>query len=78
MLNQLLSWLLEFQQNFLAENLNEIYDRLNLLLQEKQAGINSDLINQESVAINDKLFGYKCLSEKQYKQLLIKSNVIYK
>ena len=40
---------------FLAENPNELCDRLRLLLQEKHAGNNSDLINEEIIAIVDKL-----------------------
>ena len=40
---------------FLSSDPNELCDRLNLLLQEKQAGINSDLINDEIVGIVDKL-----------------------
>ena len=39
---------------FLSENPNELCDRLKLLLQEKQAGNNSDIINQEIIAIVDK------------------------
>ena len=40
---------------FLSENPDELCDRLKLLLQEKQAGNNSDIINDEIVAIVDKL-----------------------
>ena len=56
---------------FLSENPNKLCDRLNLLLQEKQAGNNSDIINDEIVAIVDKLLEYKCISKKQHKQILI-------
>ena len=34
---------------FLPENPNELCDRLKLLLQQKKAGKNSDIINEEIV-----------------------------
>ena len=40
---------------FLRRDSNELCDRLILLLQEKQAGKNSDIINQEIVAIFDQI-----------------------
>ena len=61
---------------FLSENPNELCDRLKLLLQEKQAGNNSDIINQEIVAIIDKLLEYKCITKKQHKQILIKCDLL--
>ena len=61
---------------FLSENADELCDRLKLLLQEKHAGNNSDLINDEIVAIVDKLLEYKCISKKQHKQILIKCNLL--
>ena len=57
---------------FLPENPNELCDRLKFLLQEKNAGINSDLINEKIVAIVDKLSEYKCISTKQHKFLLVR------
>ena len=54
---------------------DELCNRLKLLLQEKHAGNNSDIINDEIVAIVDKLLDYKCISKKQHKQILL--NVIY-
>ena len=57
---------------------NELCNRLKLLLQEKQAGNKSDLINQEIVAMVDKLLEYKCISEKQHNQILIKCNLLQK
>ena len=50
----------------LSSNTNELCDRLKLLLQEKQAGSNSDIINDEIVAIVDKMLKYKCISKKQH------------
>ena len=63
---------------FLSETPNELCDRLNLLLKEKQAGNNSDIINEEIVAIVDKLIEYKCISKKQHKQSLAKCNLLHK
>ena len=61
---------------FLSSDPDELCERLKLLLQEKHAGNNSDLINQEIVAIVDKLLEYKCISKKQHKQILIKCNLL--
>ena len=61
---------------FLSSDPDELCNRLKLLLQEKQAGNNSDIINQEIIAIVDKLLEYKCISEKQHKQILLKCNLI--
>ena len=61
---------------FLSSDANELCDRLKLLLQEKHAGNNSDIINEEIVAIVDKLLEYKCISKKQHKQILIKCNLL--
>ena len=63
---------------FLSSDPNELCDRLKLLLQEKHAGNNSDIINDEVVAIIDKLLEYKCITKKQHKQILIKFNLLQK
>ena len=55
----------------------ELRERINLLLHEKQAGNNSDLINDKNVAIFDKILEYKCISKKQHKQLLKKCNLLH-
>ena len=57
---------------FSSEILNELCDRLKFLLQEKRAGIDFGLINEEIVAIVDKLLEYQSLSKKQHKILLLK------
>ena len=62
----------------LSSDPNELCDRLRILLQEKHAGNNSDIINDEIVAIVDKLLEYNCISKKQHKQILIKYNLINK
>ena len=61
---------------FLSTDPDELCDRLKLLLQEKHAGNNSDIINNKIVAIIDKLLEYKCISKKQHKQILIKCNLL--
>ena len=61
---------------FLSSDPDELCDRLKLLLQEKYAGNNSNIINEEIVAIIDKFLEYKCISKKQHKQILIKCNLL--
>ena len=63
---------------YLPSDPDEICNRLKLLLQERHAGNNSDIINDEIVAIVDKLLEYKCISKKQHKQILIKCNLLQK
>ena len=63
---------------FLPSDLDELCNRLKLLLQEKQAGNNSDIINDEIVVIIDKLLEYKCITKKQHSQILIKCNLLRK
>ena len=60
----------------LSSDPNELCDRLKFLLEEKRAGNNSDIINDEIVAIVDKLLEYKCISKKQHKQILINCNLL--
>ena len=61
---------------FLSSDADELCNRLKLLLQEKHACNNSDIINQEINAIVDKLLEYKCITKKQHKQILIKCNLL--
>ena len=61
---------------FLSSDPNELCDRLKLLLQEKNGGNNSNLIDEEIIAIVDKLLEYKCISKKQHKQILLKCNLL--
>ena len=63
---------------FLSSNPDELCDRLKILLQEKHAGNNSDLLNQEIFSIVDNLLEYKCISKKEHKQILIKCNLLQK
>ena len=60
----------------LSSDPDELCNRLKPILQEKHVGNNSDLINEEVVAIVDKLSEYKCISKKQHKKLLIKGNLL--
>ena len=60
----------------LSSDPNELCDRFKLLLQEKHCGNNSNLIDEEIVAIIDKLLEYKCISKKQHNQILIKCNLL--
>ena len=60
----------------LSSDPNELCDRLKILLQEKHAGNNSNLIDEEIVAIVDKLLEYRCITKKQHKQILIKCNLL--
>ena len=57
---------------FPSGNFNEFCDRSKLSLQKKQAGNNSDIVNEEILAIADKLVEYKCISTNQQKFLLTK------
>ena len=59
---------------FLSSDPDELCERLKILLQEKHAGNNFDIIHQEIVAIVDKLLEYKCILKKQHKHILIKCN----
>ena len=62
----------------LSSDPNELCDRLRLFLQEKHAGNFFDIINDEIVAIVDKLLEYKSISKKQHKQILNKCNLLNK
>ena len=62
----------------LSSDLDELCERIKLLQQEKQAGNNSDMINQEIVAIVDKILELKCISKKQHNQILVKCDLLHK
>ena len=55
---------------FISEKPKEICDRLKSILQEKQAGKNSDVVNREMGAIIDKLLEYNCMTPTHHKKLL--------
>ena len=61
---------------FLASDPDGLCDRLKLLSQEKHAGNNSNIINEELFAIVGNLLEYKCVSKEQLKQSLIKCNLL--
>ena len=60
---------------FSSSDPSELCDKLKLSLQQKQAGNVFNLIDEEIVAIVDKLLEYECISNKQHKQILIKGNL---
>ena len=60
----------------LSSDPNELCDRLKLVLQEKHGGNNSNLNDEEIVAIVDKLLEYNCISKEQHKQISIKCNLL--
>ena len=62
----------EISTNFLSSNLNELCDRLKLLLQGEQAGNNSNINDEGIVAIAPKLLEYKWKSNEHHKILLPK------
>ena len=62
---------------FLPSNPDKLCERWKELLQEKQAGNISDIINGEIFAIVDKLLEYKCISKKQHKQSLIRWSLLH-
>ena len=55
---------------FLSSNPDELCKRLKLLIQEKRAGKNSVIINEEMVVIIDKLLEYKCMTPTQPKKII--------
>ena len=60
---------------FLPSDPDELCNRLKLLFQEKHAGNNSDIINDEIIAIIDKLLEYNAY-QKNNKQILIKCKLL--
>ena len=56
----------------LPVNPDELCDRLNLILQENLAGNKSDVIDEENMALADKLLEHKCVCIQKHKFLLIK------
>ena len=63
---------------FLPSDPDDLCNRLKLLLQEKHAADNFNIINEKINAIVNNLLEYKCISKKQHKQLLIKCNLLHK
>ena len=58
----------------LSSDANDFCDRLKLLLQEKQACNDNNIVNEEIVAVADNLLEYKCRSTKQHKFSLLKGS----
>ena len=59
-----------FSTKVLPESPFELCDRIKLLLQEKQAGNSSDIINDKIVAIVNKLLEYKRITRKKVEIVL--------
>ena len=49
----------------LSSDPDELCNRLKLFLQEKQAGNDSNILNEEIIAIVDNILEYKCITKKQ-------------
>ena len=62
---------------FLSSDADELCNRLKIILQEKQTGNDSDIIIQKINATVDKLLEYKCITEKQHKQILVECNLLH-
>ena len=62
---------------FFSSDSDELCKRLNLLLKEKQAGNNSNIIEEEIVVLVDNLLEFKRLSKKKHKQFLFKCNLLH-
>ena len=61
---------------FSPSDFNDICNRLKMLLLEKPAGINSNIINDEIIALVEKLLENKNLSTEQQNQTLMKGNLL--
>ena len=62
---------------FLSEHPNELCDRLCLIIQQKQAGNDTNKFDNEIVAILDKLLEYKSITSSQQKKILNKFNLLH-
>ena len=61
----------------LSSDPKELCDKLKFLLRKKQAGNNSNTIDEEIVDINDKLLEDKSITKKQHRQTLIECNLLH-
>ena len=57
---------------FHSSDHNEIVNRLNLLHPEQNAGNESNIINEEILAIMDKLLEYGCLTKEDHASFIKK------
>ena len=62
---------------FLSSDSDELCIRSKLMLQEKHAGNNADLIHKEIFAILDKLLEHLCITKKQHEQILIRCYLLH-
>ena len=63
---------------FLSSDPDELCNVLKLLLQEKQAGNNFNINNDEIFAVVVKILEYNCINKKQPKQILIQFTLLHK
>ena len=69
-----------FKQSFFFQETQTNYalcDRINLIIQQKQAGKDTFKFDNGIVAIFDKLFEYKSFIPKQHKHILNKVNLLH-
>ena len=62
---------------FLSEKLDGLCDRIKMLLQEKRAGNNSNVIEEEIVVRIDKFLEYKSFTPSEHKKTLKKVNLLH-
>ena len=73
----LASWLKRSERPvFIPEKSNEIYDRLCLIMEEKQAEKDTTRFDDDIVAIIDELLEYKCINPIQHKKNIKKLNLL--
>ena len=56
----------KIKTTILSSNPKEFRDLINLLLQEKEAGKNFKITNQQIIAIVEKLIEYNCIARTQH------------
>ena len=62
----------------LPSDLDELCVLIKFLMQEIQTGNNSDITNEEIIAVVDKIIEDKCVSKKKHKQNLMECNLLHK
>ena len=62
---------------FLSSDPEELCQKFKMIIQEKQARKNFEIINQGINAIIEKLLEYQCKTKKQHKKVLVKCNLLH-
>ena len=60
---------------FLSGNPDELCNRIRLIIQEKQ-GETTKVFDDETIAMNDKLLKYKCITPTHHKKNLTRFNLL--